>query len=493
MGFKADTSFLRFLTMGAAGARQTMAQMRAAGFEPIELERYCTSNKIWTTKVKRLRLPDIQCVRTGLRVEVRAKTDLRIRMSDAPANPDRRWNTGLREEDLCAFIACVDVNGTPTPAAEAVFFSVRDLNKTEDTSDLGPPKSASEGAERDRTWPSIVPSRNGVVELSDKTIMRVTMDADGDRPQRSQTYQLRGKVPYAATGERFIGDASIIAGTPRHRMTLQAYHGNKYNPLTEISAKNPVDRYAAVKSLPQRPDLKKDALAAIEKRLDVETDDRVLLEAAGAGSALGSNKANDRIEKFIWHGERADLRMEAVLILTELKSAKAAEFLRRVAEDDNDKFEDDEIRQAAVWGLGKAGVKDYAALFDYIDDDDRDVALHAIAGFDAGTPEKVIRMLIAELRLGDPDGAPAASEALRNIASQQALTCLIEAARAESQTNGWILATLGRLNSNKVREALKGDPLLDRLAPILLLSKTENWIANDTVDIDLKFLLKQTL
>src|SRR5215467_12748880 len=100
MGFKADTSFLKFLTMGAAGARQVMEQMRAGGFEPIELERYCTSNKIWTTKVKRLRLPDIQCVRTGLRVEVRAKSDLQIRMSDAPANPDRRWDVGMRDEDL---------------------------------------------------------------------------------------------------------------------------------------------------------------------------------------------------------------------------------------------------------------------------------------------------------------------------------------------------------------------------------------------------------
>ena len=70
--------------MGAAGARQVMSQMTAAGFQPIELERYCTSNKIWTTKVKRLRLPDILCVRTGTRIEVRAKSDLKIRMSDAP-------------------------------------------------------------------------------------------------------------------------------------------------------------------------------------------------------------------------------------------------------------------------------------------------------------------------------------------------------------------------------------------------------------------------
>ena len=70
--------------MGVVGVQQTMCHLEDAGFQPIELERYCASNKIWATKVKRLRLPDILCIRTGLRVEVRAKTDLRIRMSDAP-------------------------------------------------------------------------------------------------------------------------------------------------------------------------------------------------------------------------------------------------------------------------------------------------------------------------------------------------------------------------------------------------------------------------
>ena len=99
MGFKDDTSFLRFLSMGAAGARQAIIYLRSKGFEPIELERYCTSNKIWATKVKRLRLPDLLCVRTGMRVEVRAKSDLRIRMSDAPTRPDRRWDGGRGRPD----------------------------------------------------------------------------------------------------------------------------------------------------------------------------------------------------------------------------------------------------------------------------------------------------------------------------------------------------------------------------------------------------------
>src|SRR6185503_13665462 len=104
MGFKVETSFLRFLTMGALAAQRVIQAMTAEGLRPIELERYSRSNKIWSTKVKRLRLPDLLCVRTGLRVEVRAKSKLAIKMSDAPTNEERRWNSGLAARDLIAFV-----------------------------------------------------------------------------------------------------------------------------------------------------------------------------------------------------------------------------------------------------------------------------------------------------------------------------------------------------------------------------------------------------
>ena len=115
MGFKADTSFLRFLSMGAVSVHRAMKQLSARGFQPIELERYCGSNKIWATKIKRMRLPDLLCVKTGMRIEVRAKTDLKIRMSDAPTNPDRAWDAGLRDDDVVAFIACFDTDYGPQP------------------------------------------------------------------------------------------------------------------------------------------------------------------------------------------------------------------------------------------------------------------------------------------------------------------------------------------------------------------------------------------
>src|SRR4051812_16162390 len=150
--------------MGAVGARRVCELMAQAGFQPIELERYSRSNKIWSTKVKRLRLPDLLCVRTGLRVEVRAKSKLTIKMSDAPTNPERRWDSGLAARDMIAFVLIRgDEAGALQPAQNAELFWVRDLQATEGDSKLGPPKSASEGAERDREWPSIVPTSSGVV------------------------------------------------------------------------------------------------------------------------------------------------------------------------------------------------------------------------------------------------------------------------------------------------------------------------------------------
>ena len=496
MGFKADTSFLRFLSMGAAATRQTMAQMRAAGFVPIELERYCTSNKIWATKVKRLRLPDLLCVRTGLRVEVRAKSDLKIRMSDAPSNPDRQWDTGLRDDDLAALIACVDDNGTPAPADEAVFFTVGDLRVSVDTSALGPAKSASEGAERDRTWPATVPKKSGEVQYVGEDQIRVLMDGDdGGRP-RSQTFALRDrrgvvKAAYVRSGDRFVGGASVLAGTPPRLASLSAYGHHVYDPLADLDAENAVDRYAAVKSLPFRPDLKAATLPAIETRLDAEVEDRVRLEAAGAGTALGSAKAIDRLAAMLWGQGRADLRMEAVLILTELQATGAREILNRVAMDS--RFDRDEIRQAAVWGLGKAGLRQYDDLLPFIGDPDRDVALHAIVGFGEDAGQSVIDRLIADLIAEDHARSPAASEALRCIGNDLVLERLIAATRSLSRPDPWLLATMGRLPPHRVRSALAGDPTLDQLAPLLLLSDPLNWIADDAVDIDLKFLIKQNI
>ena len=252
MGFKADTSFLRFLTMGTRGVHQTMAQLQEKGFKPIELERYCASNKIWSTKVKRLRLPDLLCVKTGLRVEVRAKSDLKIRMSDAPNNPDRAWDAGLQNDDLVAFIACFDDGEGPVAADKAMFFRIGDLRSTVDQSKLGPPKSASEGAERDRTWPATIPKRDGrVLEVNDQKIVTELLTS-GDQGLRRQSYALKGKAPYVRKGDVFRANSSFLSGAPLSMADLSAYLSHVYDPFTALRSHNDIDRYAAVKRSEER-------------------------------------------------------------------------------------------------------------------------------------------------------------------------------------------------------------------------------------------------
>ena len=106
MAFKQDEDFLRYITMGAEGSAAVSRNLRDVyGHTTIELERYAMANKIWATKIKRLRLADLVCLSCGRRVEARAKSDLRVRMSHSNAD-GRNWDAGLRDDDLCAFVPC---------------------------------------------------------------------------------------------------------------------------------------------------------------------------------------------------------------------------------------------------------------------------------------------------------------------------------------------------------------------------------------------------
>lgn len=482
MGFKADASFLRFLTMGAAGAQRMFEFLKDARLEPVELERYCTTNKIWETKVKRLRLADILCVKTGVRFEVRAKSDLKIRMSDAPDNPERTWDAGLRDEDVVALIACEERDGRMEAAKQPVLFSVRDLRSSVSTSKLGPPKSASEGAERDRTWPCCVPSKDGVVLAVEDGKIKTKLALG-----RTQRYRLEGKVAYVRPGDRFVGGASIIAGSVPKILVLSDIVGRSWRPSESLRSVNASDRYAATKALPHRPQ-EREARQLLEAAYASETEPRVRLEIAGSLARLQSGAGYDGIQEYLDSQDRADLRMEAVLILTELADRKAAGTLREVAHDE--RFSGLELRQAAVWGLGRAGARAYDDLLAFLGDDDPNVVLHAIAAFGTDTPRGTIQKLINLLDGPVERSRASASEALRVIGGEAVLEELVNAARM-SPTN-WVLATLGRLPASAVRTALQGTTALARLEPLLtLMNASANWMAAPAVATDLQFLLAQ--
>lgn len=497
MGFKADTSFLRFVTMGATGARRTMALLRAAGFAPIELERYATSNKIWATKIKRLRLPDLLCVRTGLRVEVRTKSDLTVKMSDAPDNPDRVWHAGLRDDDVIAFIACREADGVMRAADAANFFPVGALKAAEPLSKLGQPKSASEGSERDRAWPAYVPALDGrVTEIrgggllgGPPTHIRMVLH-EGGRPPRPYTYALRGKHAYVREGDRFSGGETVIAGVAAAKAELTPYLARAYDPLADLAAAREVDRYAAVKALPHRAELAAAARPRLEALVREERDGRIQLEAAGSAAALGSRAGIAFLEAVAAAGEGApELRMEAVFILAESRTDAAADLLTRVAAD---RTAPSELRQAAVWGLGFAGHERYDRLLAFLADGDADVALHAMAAFGPGAPPDVVQALVSRLDERDPATAAGASEALRLVGGDVAVVAAADAV-ADPARRDWALATLGRLDPGRVRALVQDAGVLRAVAPMLRLFSAENWLATGDRPSSLAYLLGQRL
>jgi HEAT repeat protein len=485
VGFKADRSFLRFLTMGAAGTRQTVAFLEDSGFSPIELERYTTSNKIWATKVKRLRLADLVCVRTGIRFEVRAKTDLAIRMSDAPSNPERTWDAGLRDEDVIAFIACRERDGRMVTAPAPNLFLVKDLRASIGTTRLGPPKAASEGAERDRTWPSCVPSEDG-------TVLAVTLERILARMKsgRRQTYLLKGKSPYVAANDRFVGGASIIAGTAERLLKPSDLETMTWDPLDALKAERPSDRYVAAKALPFST-LDPEAIrASLLGALEVEQDTRVALEIAGGLLRIGEAEGLARLSREIDSGERDDLQMEAVLILSEIATKPSARALLAVA--GKEAFRGKEVRQAAVWGLGHAGMKSYADLVPFLADAEEDVVLHAIAGFAPDAADAVIEHLVELVMSGDDRTRVAAIEALRVVGGPRVVEKLAAAAR--ESTSPWPIAALGRQRQENVIAVLGKEPLMQRVEPVLLVaSPHRNWFAQPPTAERFSFLLGQDL
>lgn len=73
----------------------------------VELERGSTDTKLWKeVKRRRVRIPDLVCVRCGQRVESRAKTNAELAMSHSVTDEARAWDFGMVDSDLIAFPIC---------------------------------------------------------------------------------------------------------------------------------------------------------------------------------------------------------------------------------------------------------------------------------------------------------------------------------------------------------------------------------------------------
>ena len=151
--FKSDDSFLRKLAMGAAATNATIDRLKSMGFNPIELERGSTGFKIWKKiKIKRIRVPDVLCLNTGVRFESRGKTKLEISMSHSLNDPKRAWDAGMRDDDFVSIVAFKQSEDSPVDLQQISpihFISVHDMPKSFAAGQVSitQPKGFEEGSE----------------------------------------------------------------------------------------------------------------------------------------------------------------------------------------------------------------------------------------------------------------------------------------------------------------------------------------------------------
>ena len=216
MGLKEDAKFARFITMGALGAQRVVEDLEPRGHQVIELERYAMANKIWSTKIKRLRMADLVCVACGRRFEAKAKSKPEVKLSDSKQT-GRGWNDGMRDDDIFAFLAItLDRENRPLAIGRPLYFTTQSLRSV-------PPKQGQPEERGRRLGARCVLARDACKARRHsgsrrrRTNNNRTTGGEGKHTgaQRRHTARKHGTTRYGWNGDRFVGPAYDAARLPR--------------------------------------------------------------------------------------------------------------------------------------------------------------------------------------------------------------------------------------------------------------------------------------
>jgi HEAT repeat protein len=352
--FKIDESFLQKLAIGAIGTKRVIEDLKRQNLNPIELERGSTGYKIWKSiKIKRVRVPDILSVNTGIRCESRAKTKLVIAMSHSLADAERGWDYGLKDDDYTALVVCKKTGDRPIDwnAEDLVqYIRVGELRKAFNDRLVvqEKPKGAEEGFELRVTWPSAIACSGGRITHLDNEKLQYIREEDN----RTITLKLKKKEislkPLVDLNQRFERNqilASVVS--VKNRLDIPGNVDRQYY-LNLLESTAISDRYCAVKAISHLGIL--DDFSSLKNRLNDENEHiYVRMEAAAALAGHGIKAGFDFI-RHILCSNYLEYRLEAVIILGEVASNESCEILRCVLMDET---QHPEIRGGAAWSLGE--------------------------------------------------------------------------------------------------------------------------------------------
>ena len=479
MGFKSNDMFVRYTTIGAEAANAVRADLKLHGHEVMELERFAMSNKVWQTKPKRMRVPDLVCTKCGLRVESRGKsTKLGIIASQSETD-DRGWEGGMRERDLFAFVY-VNIDETPRHIGVPAYFRMQDMRDMLNKKGEGSRKAPSEGSEMYQVWTSFVPKWSGVLVGTDDEGRLICKRDDGAKSTYRHWLDWPARHTYIQPGDQIVAGETIVAGIVPPPDTLECPGG--WDLLAALSDADTDERYAAVRAAGV---LTRTDLAAEIARIAEDTNNtrRLRLEAAASIARMDPRQVKPIIEVAA-DPENPEWRMEAVFVLSEIPTDEAAVALAEIAVNDGER--PGELRAAAVWGLCRGVHPRPDLALPYAADAENIVALHSIIGLPE-LPASLVPILTEWLGGDDRHAAAAAQLLLRHKAVQP----LLSAVNSGGRRRLWAMRALGDLPSALVRE--RGGHLLTEeveraLEPLWIGG--EDWLrtseANDLNELDIQ-------
>jgi hypothetical protein len=330
------------------------------GFNPIELERGSTGFKIWKKiKIKRVRVPDILCLKTGLRFESRGKTKLEISMSHSLKDPKRAWDAGMRDDDFVSIVVFEQNEDSPVDLKQKSpihFIRVKDMRKafTDEQVSITQPKGVEEGSEIRVMWTCAAANQQSIVAAveSGRIILNPTQEM---RRQSILLNRNKGKIiltPQVTTGDTVEANQIVAAVVPV-KTTLQCPQPVDENYFVgKLSSVNLSERYAAAKALRYRGYTS--AKSVLESRVsDTDEDIYVQLEAAAALAAYDVSSGWEFIENKLRSPSLAvplETQLETVIVTSEIPKDRSERLLIEVLQDSN---RDDELRAGAAWALGQ--------------------------------------------------------------------------------------------------------------------------------------------
>jgi hypothetical protein len=401
--FKSDVSFLEKLALGATATRATINRLKALGFEPIELERGSTGYKIWKKiKIKRVRVPDILCLKSGQRFESRGKTKLEISMSHSQKDPYRAWDVGMRPDDQVAIVLCKQRDDSPISwetISPVHFIKISDMQDAvaKRHIQISKPKGVEEGSEIRMIWPCAHAHAQAVVtEIGEKNI-KLQADAGGKIQRCSLSRKNSFLQPQCKVGDLVQANQIVAAVVPIDLNPIRQVEVEEEFFITQLQSASLSERYAAAKALRFRG-YKKAGVHLEERMLDKAEDIYAQLEAAAALAAY-ANPSGWAFLSGCLNSEYLTVQLETIIVLSEIADPQSEQLLIRVLMDAN---RNAEVRAGAAWALGEFATKhSAAALIDAFNLTNTEIKIEAARALLKITPSQ-IDQIVAMMKAGHP-------------------------------------------------------------------------------------------